>query len=415
MNRNLIISFILGLILIFAIGGYFVFYKSGPVAPAPEETLGQPATLPGGTPKTTTVNGFNITPTSTPANDQNNDQLKSIRGFYQLTAKAIGGGTNDIYSGTTSHSVLFIEKATGYVFKINPIERQSVRLTNTLIPRIRQAWWGQNKNKPVVLINYTDKDGFDHWFNALIKTASSGEVELAGADFDQNIIDLDISPDGKNIAYLKTEGEFVLGNTVNIETGKKTTVFKSVFRDWNIGWNTLSAITLNSKPAAGVPGLALTLNPQTTQTRPLLENINGLTTLASPNGTKILYSTTNSFSGIDLSISDLVKKSRTDLNLNTLPEKCVWSNNNIDIYCGVPNPLPAGSYPDLWYSGEIGFSDVIWKINTDTGEASILVNPQLENLGQAIDVYQPFLSPNEKYLFLTNKNNLTLWALDLAQ
>ena len=414
MNRNTIISIILGLILIGAIGGYFVFYKSGPTAPAPQATVTDPSTLPIGTPKPVAVT---VGATTTPTQNETTDEvgLKSIRGFYQLTNKAIAGATNDIYSSSGVNNILFAEKATSHIYRVNPIDRKPNRLTITTIPRINQVWWGQNKNQPTILIYHTDKDGVDQWFNATLKITSTGDGELVGSNLDQNIFSLDISPDGKNIAYLKTEGQNIIGTTFNIESGKKMSVFKSAFRDWNISWTSLATIILNSKPAASIPGLALSLNPQTTQTKTALENISGLTTLMSLDGKKILWSESAGSANIKLSVYTEATKKNLGLDLSTLPEKCTWSKDNIHVYCGVPNPLPLSSYPDNWYSGEISFSDTLWKINTDTGATTVLLNPSLENLDQTVDVYQPFLSADEKYLFLTNKNDLTLWALDLGQ
>lgn len=413
MNRNTIISIILGLILITAIGGYFVFYKSGPTAKAPETASDTQATsLPVGTPKPVTTN--NLAATSTPTEASDEAPLKGVRGFYQLTNKAIAGATNNTSSGTTNN-VLFAEKATSHIYRTNPADRQANRLTITTIPRAHQVWWGQNKNQPTVLIYYTDKDNIDHWFNAAIKVASSSDGELVGSDLDQNIFSLDISPDGKNIAYLKTEEQNVVGTSFNIESGKKMAIFKSAFRDWNISWTSLATIVLNSKPAAGIPGLALSVNPQTTQTKTILENTAGLTSLMSLDGKKTLWGESTKLTNIKLAVYNETTRKNLSLDLSTLPEKCAWSKDNVHVYCGVPNPLPLNNYPDNWYSGEVSFSDTVWKINTDTGATTVLINPTLEDSSQTVDVYQPFLSADEKYLFLTNKNDLTLWALELGQ
>ena len=51
------------------------------------------------------------------------------------------------------------------------------------------------------------------------------------------------------------------------------------------------------------------------------------------------------------------------LPIASMTEKCVWSNDDSVIYCGVPVDLPSGAtYPDDWYQGAVHFSDRIWKI-----------------------------------------------------
>lgn len=403
MNKKILFSIILGLILISMIGGYFVFYKSGPVAPNPEST-DIAVTLPGGTTKTLSETGPISLQLST------NQGLKSVKNLNQLTNKMVGGATYNNYNISTSSDVMFVEKTTGYVYAVNTDATELKRLTNTLIPKISNVWWGKKNNKPNLIIKYTDKNEAVRWFNSTIEEIDSGEGQLIGSDLSLDIFSLAVSPNKDNIVYLKKVNQNVIAEVLNLSSGKKTNIFNSNFKDWNINWDSSSSIELNSKPSGGVAGILMSLNPNTNQPKTLLEGVNGLTTLVSPQGNKILVS-----SGGATSIYNQAQKSSELLNINTFPEKCTWSNDNLHVFCGVPNQLPTSLYPDNWYSGEVSFSDSIIKINTETGTTTLLINPTAENNNTQIDMINPFLVQNESALIFTNKQDLTLWALDLTK
>ena len=105
----------------------------------------------------------------------------------------------------------------------------------------------------------------------------------------------------------------------------------------------------------------------------------------------------------------------TALPLQTFPaEQCVWSiATSTLLYCASPSDLPNAAYPDAWYQGAAVLSDDLWLADTLSG-AVILVALLEETAGIAIDVIDPFLSSDERYLFFRNKNDSTLWSLKLT-
>ena len=99
--------------------------------------------------------------------------------------------------------------------------------------------------------------------------------------------------------------------------------------------------------------------------------------------------------------------------MNTLPEKCIWSNTDSKIiYCAVPKNFPAGDYPDAWYQGLVNFTDDIWLINTDT-MASTLIFDLEKQANKNLDITDLHLDKNDNFLFFTNKTDMTLWSLNL--
>ena len=93
----------------------------------------------------------------------------------------------------------------------------------------------------------------------------------------------------------------------------------------------------------------------------------------------------------------------------TLSEKCVWSNKQTGVvFCAVPQKLSGLPLPDSWWSGEVSFIDDLWRIDTETGEATMVWDQN------DFDMVKMFLSPEEDYLFFVNKKDSTLWAVRLA-
>jgi len=100
-------------------------------------------------------------------------------------------------------------------------------------------------------------------------------------------------------------------------------------------WPTNNAITLSTKPSANIPGYMYSMDGTGKNLGQVLGNVNGLTTMESPNGKFILYGDNN----LSLYIYRTDTKNSAVLGIKTLPEKCVWGSGNDVIYCAVPNRL----------------------------------------------------------------------------
>jgi len=95
----------------------------------------------------------------------------------------------------------------------------------------------------------------------------------------------------------------------------------------------------------------------------------------------------------------------------TIVEKCVWSEDNITLFCAVPAPLRNDIVmPDDWYAGRVSTQDSFFKINTTTGEKIKLAG--LEEFAVSYDVANLFLSEEEDKLFFTNRRDGKLYSID---
>ncbi len=136
--------------------------------------------------------------------------------------------------------------------------------------------------------------------------------------------------------------------------------------------------------------------------------------LWSPNGSKLLISFTKEEAGNSLVLGVMSETGgeRKGLSLGTTVEKCVWSKNNVDVYCAVLGGAPlAIMLPNAWDEQLFNSIDTFWKINTETGEKKRLV--ELDEMSLVIDSENLVLDPEENFLFFINKKDRSLWRLKL--
>lgn len=138
----------------------------------------------------------------------------------------------------------------------------------------------------------------------------------------------------------------------------------------------------------------------------------GLNILWSPQGDKAVISYTVYRAGTRTELALIgegvygIKR----LEIPTIVEKCTWSQDNITLFCAVPAPLRAGTVmPDDWYAKRISTQDSFFKINTATGEKTVLVTS--EELGVSYDATSLFFSETEDTLFFTNRRDGKLYSI----
>ncbi|MBI5005261.1 MAG: hypothetical protein HZC03_01515 [Candidatus Lloydbacteria bacterium] len=325
----------------------------------------------------------------------------------QITPVPVAGAA--VFSRNNKTYIRYIEKGTGNVYEASAEAPGNNRLTNTTIPRVAHALW--NLDGSSVIIRYPDEDtGTIKNFSAKVNELKNA---LEGIFLRDDFGTITVSPDTDKLFYTMPFGSDTIGATANLDGTKAANIFTSSFSEWLVSWPNQKMIVFATKPSSAAAGYLYFLNTQTKAFDRVLGNVFGLTALVSPDGKRIAYSQSlnNTFT---FNLLNIVNRASSRLSVNTLPEKCVWSkNDNVTLYCGVPAPVSAGEYLDAWYRGEVSFSDSIWKINTETGFADALMSVENKEL-QPVDVSEPKLSPDEKYLMFINKKDQSLWSLKLA-
>lgn len=427
MSRKTIIIF--SIVILLGISGYFVFtnMQNGQNT-APNNTSsggGFSSLFPFFNRNTNTgtdqeqTGSTNTGGDSTQTPNQDNGPLhritdKSVAGYTfiekNITTKTSSPDGKETTETTKVSMIRFIERGTGNIYDIDLEGNNEQKISGTPILRTAIGQFG-NAGKTVI-IRYIKNDNktVATYLGQIIEPSIDENLneipgKINGVFLPDNIIDIAISPDEKNFAYIVPTDTEVVGFSRKMDGSGNKQIFDSAFSEWLMQWSS-SGIIATTKAASDVAGYMYKVSSTGTFMR-LFGGIQGFTTLVSPNTKNILFST-GSERTLSLHIHHLSDGTDTDPGLQTLPEKCVWSSKNILVYCAVPNRLPDVLYPDGWYQGIAEFSDNVWKIDTETGQTTKITNAETN-----IDGTYLHLDSNESHLYFVDKKNGSLWSLDL--
>jgi hypothetical protein len=311
--------------------------------------------------------------------------------------------------------VRYVVLGTSNIYDAYADTLQATRLSATTIPRVHEAFFGDQGKSVFLRTLEADNQTIDTFIGKITEPVVGGDAlpELSLFSMPKNISDISVSPDGKQVVFLLPSGNVVNGFISDLEGRNQKKVFSSPFTGWLTQWALPTKLVFTVKATARAPGFAYTTDIGKGDFSKLVGPITGLTTLMSPDGKYVLINQTGS-SGLNLMLEDTQTKQIKNLKLPTLPEKCVWTKSSLAAYCSVPIVIPAGStYPDDWYKGEVRFSDAIWLIDmTGTFDNQIVFSPLTEG-GEATDGIKLSLDEDNKYLYFINRETNTLWQYDL--
>lgn len=379
----------------FAVAGATFFIDSRPLpAPATNTQSTDTQTQTGDTQTTTTVAAPDTTKTTTPTPTAKKGVVKKATVKAKVAAPKIP---------TTEPvpAIRYVERATGHIYERYLDNKNEGKISNSTIPSIYEALF--DGSAKTIIYRYLSSDE---------KSISSFIASLGGPKGEflpSGINDMALSVDKTKLFYLVSNTNGVTGTVKSLTDTKKSVVFSSAYSEWIPQWVGDTTIYLTTKAASSVNGSLFKLNTTSGVLTKVLGGIAGLTTLANPTGTQILYNTSYDY-GPKLSIFNTSNHLSTDLSVYGLPEKCIWSISTPTLYCALPNTINGSQYPEVWYQGQVSFDDHIVKINTITGQISTIADSTNET---PVDATHLFLDDKEENLFFINKKDSTLWSLDL--
>jgi len=400
---------ITAIIIIMLAAGFFAFFAGK----KPVETTNEPTTA-GGFPDTGDSAGKRSSVSSGGGASSSRIGKESPKNILtQLTENAISGAA---YYGTTT--ALYMERATGHIYKINLDGTNSVRLSNATVPKSFEAVWSYKSDKMAVRyfedpapgsINLAVKT-FLASIGHLLKATSTSEAELKGLALPSSVSEIAVSPAEDKVFYLNNLGnDGVEGVVADFGNKNQKKIFELPFGEFNISWPTKDNIVLLTKPSAKAEGYLYFLNQKTGVLTRILGGIKGLTAVVSPDGEKIVFSGIGR-EGTESKVYNVKNKTVSNLGFAVLADKCAWGRKNKNmIYCAVSAKKPDNNQPDGWYQGVVSFDDGVWSKNISTGESKNI----LSRFGA--DIMNIFVSSDENYLIFTDKNDGTLWSLKLKE
>jgi hypothetical protein len=412
-------------ILVLILCGAYLYFNNTPIQNQPEPLQsvgvifrdyfplgGEPVQTENQTPEENTE-ASNETPSDTPI-QQVAERLVQLSNFsisgFDFGSKILTPATSTSQKKTVP-VLRYIEKATGHVFERELPTGTPTKIANTTIPGSHEAFLAGS----TVIYRYLDDGATIRTFAGTLPTPEEdGSLpEMKGVFFPDNISALTISPDQKKLFYILPFDTGVLGNMSEPDGTKKIKLFDSAFSGWLTQWQNQNTITLTTKASGVAPGYAYLLDVTKKTYSRLLGDIPGLTTLVSPNSKYVLYSESVQ-NGFLTKIYNVVEGTSIPLAKGTLPEKCVWSSASDFIICAIPETIPGGLYPDVWYQGKTSFIDTFWQINPATGSSNFIQSP-FEEKRLSIDAISLRLDQEKSHIYFINKNDETLWQLSLTE
>ena len=147
--------------------------------------------------------------------------------------------------------------------------------------------------------------------------------------------------------------------------------------------------------------------------RTLLSEKFGADYLWSPNGEKVLISTSEEKGGhsIVLNIMNSSGGEFQGLSIPTLISKAVWAKDSKTVYYSLPGSLPENALlPNDYFDKPLNTRDTFWKVDTATGKKTRLAD--LKEVTKGFDSADLFLSPQEDALFFTDRVTHRLYRID---
>jgi hypothetical protein len=304
----------------------------------------------------------------------------------------------------------FIERATGHIFETTESNLTTQKISNTTIQKINNAYFLSNPNKFLYDSLSVNREGLDTFFNELIISATSTEENTLKTDsYSILASNLQVSDDLEEFAYLNTGFDLtsIFVNSQNL-VGEKE-ILETPLREIILDWPNQNTFTLLTKPSNGEGGYLYRLT-RSGNLQKLIGVSPGLTAKLSPDEKYLIFSETSG-NNLVTRIQNTEDGEIRRLPTFILPEKCVYTNKD-GLICAMSERLQIASYPDDWYKGLVSFDDILVKIDLETGKQTTLYifNKEVEGI---FDIVDPRTTKNDEFLLFKNKNDLTLWALDL--
>ena len=424
----IIITIILAIFVLALTGYYFIIQSNTPGSKVTTTSVFKNFFPFGG--NTASVPTTGTTQTNTLTNEPPVSTLVDVK-LRKLYADPIAGfGDTETASGTV---VRFMDTATGHVFETDLFSPRQERITNTTIPVVYNAYWGNDINSFITMY-LKDNDRTVSTYSVYLSRASTTRGSEGGIKLLTNTqvpsINLSSNPyvisaiplaqEVASISVLNSNMFYVVqsqygstGFISNLHGGKQKQVWNSPITEIIPQFVNDTTIAITTKPYQNVSGFLYFINTITGGVKRVLGDIPGLSTLVSPDAKKVLNFASGG--GVALSVMHTDTQVQDTVTPTTFPEKCVWSKKDTTVvYCAVPHQILGEESLTDWYKGKKQFSDDVWKYDLTTNTSHVIENISTDTTDE-IDVIKPVLTPNEKYLLFVNKKDGALWSLDLTK
>lgn len=397
MKRTLIIVAVVLVLIGIGLGIYFMFFSSSPnVTVAPEgslPTVGQNVPTTSGTDATTPSTTINSPTVVT-------SRLVKISAGPVVPGEVVINKKVATASSTPETVVNFIERESGNVFSYLVQTKTLTRTSNKTIPGIQSASWLPDGS--MAFVRYLSGTDFSTINTYGLPSSGTGGFFLA-----QGLADIAVSATG-----ILTLTSGVNGSTASLsrlDGTRSTTVFSTPLSALRVSFAGKSYLAV-TKASATLSGDAFVVDASGRFSR-IAGPHSGLVALASPSGKWVLVSYTLN-SVVAMKLVNVATGETLVLPIATIADKCVWTTDELTVYCGVPVNPPSATYPDEWYQSVVHFTDRMWKIQVESRYAQLVLDFSKETK-DSLDAESLATNTTNTVLVFVNKNDGALWSYSL--
>lgn len=318
-------------------------------------------------------------------------------------------------------TIRFQERATGHIYDVYELLPNPVQVSNITAPKIYDTIFTQNKDEYI----YKILDGANEQIltKKSVLSFSKKPEDMPEENFvkETTIETLDLSNTIRELVYVFEKNKIVYpitqnGSsfifTANPDRSEEVLLKEIPFNEFTLSKINQDKVLIATKASKNIPGYAYTLDINTETFTKILGNIPGLTLKVSPDLSYAVYSQPSTTRPVT-SLYDLSTQSSTPVVIDTIPsEKCVFPTiDTTKVYCFGSLFYKSAMYPDDWYKGKVSNAESLYQINLSTAE----IKPIFTFIEEEFDVIKPALSEDEIMMIFQNKNDLTLWSLNMGR
>ncbi len=323
---------------------------------------------------------------------QNTTDAGAPQKLRQLTTRPVAGA---VFAGS---ELIYVEQGTGHIYAINLDDGKETLVNGTTIAQSSEAVFSTD-GAYVAITSYSASGN-----TVVVEKTSVGTDGKEGFTLPKGAVEVSFGTDAKTVLYILRGESGATGYSYNTTKGISGQLFSIPLRDVRVLWGTPTYVyTTPTATAVGfiykIEGGSLTY---------VTGGGYGLMGLPYSNG--VIVSKTEGSEVQSFTVP--VKKDSVSFPISLIPEKCVYQRETF--FCATPNTsIDTRTFPDNWYKGVISYSDILWSIDTTTGDASVLTN-LLSESGREVDVSKIGIDDVGKRIYFVNKNDNTLWMFDMT-
>lgn len=306
-------------------------------------------------------------------------------------------------SASEGDNIVYFDQKAGEFYIATTAGTNIEPLTQARLTNVQKITWSPTKDKAILHLP-TEKNTYD--------LKEKTQVKL-----DKHITSVAFSPDGSKILYKYDSETTHTLNQANPDGSKWQKIKDVGAGNLVLHWYKSDRIAYHA-PASGHSRTTIyTCKLDGSDIRIIASDNYGSNAKWSADGMKMIFTTSpKESSALALKLAWGDGRNIKDLAMNTLVEKCTFSQDSKTLYCAIPEPISTRFVlPDDWYDKKVITSDSFWKIDTETGERTrIASTDEIETLyGKTFDATDLFVSPDGTRLFFIARNDGKLYSLVL--